>query len=90
MVAFINRVISVNGKKTTMRLTDVEWMILDNICYKEKMKRKTLLEAICAIKNTELGLTPSVRLFALLYLYMLSNKNLASSGNLSKILRILH
>ena len=65
----MNRVISVFDKKTSMRLTDVEWRILDEICFCEKIKRKILLEKISGCHNNCLKLTPAVRLFSLLYLY---------------------
>ena len=68
MTIYLNRVISLNNKKTSMRLVKHEWNILENICLKEKMKRKKLLELIDSYKSDELGLTPSVRLFSLLYL----------------------
>lgn len=68
MTIYLNRVISLNHRKTSMRLAKQEWRILENICHKEKLKRKDLLELIDAYKSEELGLTPSVRLFSLLYL----------------------
>ena len=89
MVAFINRVISIDGRKTTMRLTDLEWTILDNICYAEKIRRKNLLELISGSKSAELGLTSSVRLFSLLYLYKHSPRISASGSDLQNIIKFL-
>lgn len=68
MTIYLNRVISLHNKKTSMRLAKQEWIILENICHKEKIKRKVLLELINSHKSAELGLTSSVRLFSLLYL----------------------
>ncbi|MBR3676956.1 MAG: ribbon-helix-helix domain-containing protein [Alphaproteobacteria bacterium] len=69
MLKQMNRVISVYNKKTSMRLTDIEWCILDEICFSEKLKRKILLEKISCCHSDCLKLTPAVRLFSLLYLY---------------------
>jgi len=69
MLKQMNRVISIYDKKTSMRLTDMEWRILDEICLCEKLKRKILLEKISCQHNNCLKLTPAVRLFSLLYLY---------------------
>lgn len=74
MTILTNKVISVFDKKTSMRLTKIEWEILDSICMRENIKRKKLLELIESRRNSSLGLTPSVRLFSLLYLYSLNGK----------------
>ncbi len=92
MTILTNRVISIYNRKTTMRLASAEWNILDNICYLENMKRKSLLELIDQNRDKRIGFTPSVRLFALLYFNELStqsaiNYRLANSHeNLTKIL----
>ena len=65
----MNRVISVFNKKTSMRLTNTEWNILETICLQEKIKRKTLLEYIENKHSAELNLTSAVRLFSQIYLY---------------------
>ena len=69
MVKFTNKVVSVYDRKTSMRLTDIEWKILDKICYMEKIRRKNLLEMILNYHSPKLGFTPAVRLFTLLYSY---------------------
>lgn len=69
MVKFTNKVVSVYDRKTSMRLTDIEWKILDKICYAEKIRRKNLLELIMNNHSPKLGFTPAVRLFTLLYVY---------------------
>ncbi|MBP5353348.1 MAG: ribbon-helix-helix domain-containing protein [Alphaproteobacteria bacterium] len=75
MTIQIRRVISVFDKKTTMRLTQTEWIILNHICRQEKINRKKLLEMIEEKRDTALGLTPAVRLFSLLYLYNQTDGN---------------
>ena len=75
MTIQIRRVISVFDKKTTMRLTQTEWVILNHICRREKINRKRLLEMIEVKRDTTLGLTPAVRLFSLLYLYNRTESN---------------
>lgn len=91
MIKNISRVVAVYNKKTCIRLTDVEWRILDEICFCEKLKRKKLLEQISTRHTPYLKLTPTVRLFSLLYLYG-QNKNLKngqSEINLENILNQL-
>lgn len=84
MTTLTNRVISVHNKKTSMRLAKAEWGILDNICLYEKIKRRTLIEIINENKDPKLGLTPSVRLFSLIYLHLKSNKNYSNSAKIQK------
>ena len=75
-MAFLrNKVITLYDRKTSMRLANAEWQIIDHICYAEKIKRKNLLELIDQNRNQELGLTAAVRLFALQYLDSLAQKN---------------
>lgn len=74
MTTQINKVITLYDKKTSMRLTFFEWKILDSICRAEKLKRKSILELIDKNRDAEIGLTPAVRLFTLLYLYNFGNK----------------
>ena len=95
MTILASRVISIYDRKTTMRLAKAEWNVLDNICYLEKMKRKNLLELIDQNRDKKIGLTPSVRLFSLLYLYELSSQSvvphtfLPDHRNLQKTLQAL-
>ena len=74
MTTQINKVITLYDKKTSMRLTFFEWKILDSICHAEKLKRKSILELIDKNRDSEIGLTPAVRLFTLLYLYNFGNR----------------
>ncbi len=67
MASLSNKVISIYNRKTSIRLAPAEWKALDTICEREKIKRKSLFEVIDANRDTKLGLTYSVRLFALVY-----------------------
>ena len=69
MIVYKSKVISLSDHKTTIRMTNLEWKILDHICDNEKIKRKHLIELIKNERSTNIGLTPAIRLFALVYLY---------------------
>lgn len=89
MVVLMSKVVSVYDRKTSMRLTDIEWRILDKICYREKVRRKFLLEMIDSNRPQKLGFTSSVRLFALLYMYCKPRKSSSSQVCLQKALALL-
>ena len=72
MTELSSRVITIHQRKTTMRLCKSEWDALKDICKREKINRKMLLEMIESRKDPKLGLTPSIRLFSLVYLHELS------------------
>lgn len=78
MSIYINRVITVFNRKTSLRLTAAEWNILDTICLKEHLKRKHLLELIEQQRDKALCFTAAVRLFSLLYLSAVADKVLSS------------
>lgn len=86
MVKQLNKIISIHNRKTSMRLTTEEWEILDTICYNEKIRRKELLELIEDNRDSNIGLTPAVRLFSLLYLFSKVKKTTSISTNVKKIL----
>ena len=86
MVKQLNKIISIHNRKTSMRLTTDEWEILDTICYNEKIRRKELLELIEDNRDFNIGLTPAVRLFSLLYLFSKVKKSTTISTNIKKIL----
>lgn len=67
MASLSNRVISIYDRKTSMRLAPAEWKAIDTICKREKIKRKKLFEIIDMNRDKKLGLTPSVRLFSIIY-----------------------
>lgn len=75
MTELINKVIFISNKKTSMRLAAAEWNALNMICERERIKRNHLLELINNRKDNKLGLTCSVRLFAIIYLYHLLTDN---------------
>ena len=89
MIKHMSRVITVYNQKTSMRLTDIEWHILDEICFSERLKRKKLLEQISAHHSRYLKLTPAVRLFSLLYLYNLSKNHPPVRNDIDSILHKL-
>lgn len=76
MTILLNRVISVCERKTSMRLAKSEWYILDRICVRENLRRNQLLQLIDQHRDKNIGLTPAVRLFSLLYLHDLARRNL--------------
>ena len=67
-----NKVISLNNRKTSMRLAVEEWNAFDDICKRERLRRKELLELIEAEKGEHFGLTCYVRLFTVAYLHKLA------------------
>lgn len=69
MTTLKNRVISIDNRKTSMRLALEEWNAFDDICRREGLKRKKLLEIIEENKSPSIGLTCSVRLFTLAYIH---------------------
>ncbi len=66
-----NRVVSIYNKKTSMRLAAEEWTALDDICKREHLKRKQLLEMLEDRKSPQIGRTSFVRLFAITYMHKL-------------------
>lgn len=62
-----NRVIVVNGRRTSMRMCKKEWAAFEQICFREKLNRNDLLGMIEEHKSPRLGLTYSTRLFILCY-----------------------
>ena len=61
------RVISIHQKRTSVRLSAIEWEIFEKICQKEQIKRKMLLELIDLNRDDKFSLTSSIRLFCILY-----------------------
>lgn len=85
MTKLTNKVISIFDRKTSMRLATEEWMAFDDICKREGLKRKRLLEMIEMNKTPNLGLTCFVRLFTVAYMHRLFKssglKNKANDNN---------
>lgn len=67
MALLTNRVICINDRKTSIRLAAAEWKAIDTICKLENIKRRKLFEIIDINRDRKLGLTPSIRLFTLIY-----------------------
>ena len=85
MTKLKNRVISIFDRKTSMRLANEEWVAFDDICKREGLKRKHLLEMIEQNKAPQIGLTCFVRLFTVVYMHRLAKlnafKNKANDNN---------
>ena len=71
MTKLKNRVISIYNRKTSMRLAEEEWTAFDDICHREGLKRKRLLELLDDSKSSDFGLTCYVRLFTVAYMHHL-------------------
>ena len=54
MTKLVNKVLIINGRRTSMRLCLSEWCALERICREEKLSRNRLIE---------------IRLFTLFYFY---------------------
>lgn len=89
MIALMSRVVTIRNRKSSMRLTDVEWRILEQICLQEKTKRKNLLEMIEDNCSRGFSYTSSVRLFMLIYLYNKQYKQKNGVSCLQKTLTTL-
>ncbi len=85
MVYYSNHVISIANKKTTMRMTDIEWNAFNIICQREKVKRNFLLQQINNHKNPKMNLTYSVRLFTTIYLFKLLTEKKEAQHTSSKV-----
>lgn len=64
-----SKVIHIADKTTSIRLAEAEWDALELICKRENIKKTYLLRLINDYKDKDMGLTGSVRLFSLIYLY---------------------
>ena len=71
MIDFTNKIITLNKKRTCLRMANVEWEAINIICTRENIKKNLLLELINQYKDPQLGLTCSARLFSTIYLYRL-------------------
>lgn len=76
MTVLRSRVITIHKRKTTMRLCKNEWDALKDICNREQINRKLLFEMIESQKDPKLGLTPSIRLFSLVYYHDLAKPSM--------------
>lgn len=67
MTKLSNKIITINNRRTSMRLCNKEWNALDEICLREKINRNILIGLIEDNKNPTLGLAYATRLFLILY-----------------------
>ncbi len=69
MTKLVNKVLIINGRRTSMRLCRSEWCALERICAEENISRNRLIETIENNNRANLGLTYLTRLFTLFYFY---------------------
>ena len=62
-----NKVVFVNGRRTSMSMLPKEWNAFDEVCGLEGVSRNELLSLIERVKCKKAGLTPSTRLFVISY-----------------------
>ena len=74
MPKLVNKIITVNKRRTSMRLCTLEWEAIDEICDKENISRNKLIEKIENEKDIALGLSYSTRLFLVQYFRDAANK----------------
>ena len=67
MTGIANRVVQIFRKRTSMRLTLIEWEAINAICQREHLPRKTLFELIDMNHDESMSLTASIRLFTIIY-----------------------
>ncbi len=75
MAKLINKIITLNHRRTSMRLCNLEWNALGEICELENISRNRLLETIENDKPANLGLTYATRLFMVEYYRNASHVN---------------
>jgi predicted DNA-binding ribbon-helix-helix protein len=85
MLEFKSRVIIVNSRRTSVRLFDSEWFALEDLCKREQIPRKCLIEAIENANIRHLGLTGSIRLFSTLYYHSLADKSASANPYIGQI-----
>lgn len=92
MSKFVNKIISINKRRTSMRLSAIEWDAINQICKIENISRNKLIESVEDCKDEDIGLSYSTRLFALQY-YRSNAKLHKKSGdavqNISKIMKTI-
>ena len=75
MIIQSNKVITLQNRKTCIRLADIEWETINTLCEMENFKRKTLFELIEKYKDPKCGLTYAIRLFATIYFHQFNILN---------------
>ncbi len=69
MTKLVNKVLFINNRRTSMRLCQTEWKLVDEICKNEHISRNDFIELIENSNLSGLGLTYYTRLFVMLYFY---------------------
>lgn len=87
MLKLINRVVSVNGRRTSMRMCVKEWNALDDVCRKENISKNQLLGMIEDNNKDSLSLTYLTRLFILSYFRLIAKGNIYPKPCLKRIIR---
>ena len=87
MLKLINRVVSVNGRRTSMRMCTKEWRALDDVCKKENISKNELLGMIEEAAKNSLGLTYSTRLFIIAYFRRVAMGNIYPKTCLKSIIK---
>ena len=62
----VNRNVTINGRRTSLRLEPIMWAALDEICHRESITRHRLCETIFKFKHAS-SLTAGVRVFIVNY-----------------------
>lgn len=73
MIKSIKRVVRLNDAKTSIQMDLNEWNALEDISRRENISRNQLIELIDQHRGT-MSLTPSIRLFTIMYLKDASSK----------------
>lgn len=70
MLPFYRKVITINNKKTSVRLSNLEWQALDNLCAVEHISRAELLNTLANAVPNYKNLTAVIRIFVTGYYYV--------------------
>lgn len=87
MSRLLNKIIFVNKRRTSMRLSIEEWDSLKEICKIEKIAKNELLSIIEDNAPRNLGLTYATRLFMLKYFRDASTSKGYKTANHGKIIK---
>ena len=86
MLKLVNKIVLINGRRTSMRMSNKEWHAFDDVCKSENISRNELLSMIEKLKDNNLGLTYSTRLFILSYFRQLASNTVANNDNFPQLL----
>lgn len=89
MPKLVNKIISINKRRTSMRLCTIEWDALSEVCEKENISRNKLIEKIEDDKDAELGLAYSTRLFLVQYYRSAAHKPRKSTTPYQNIMQTI-